>query len=83
MAGTTDPAACRARLDARLIAAHQAGDWVRLVDLYAEAGALADAAGDVDAACFYVTQAYVFALQADDPRANELHAVLKARGREE
>ena len=73
----------RDALDAQLIAAHQAGDLPRLVDLYARAGRLSEADGHIDAACFYVTQAYVFALQADDPRAPDLHAFLMSHGREE
>ena len=53
---------------------------MRLVQLYAEA---ADQAGDVEAECFYLTQAYVFALQTGAPEADSLHARLKAHGREE
>lgn len=73
----------RAELDAALIAADEAGDGPRLVALYAQAADGAEAAGDIDAACFYLTHAYVFALQAGDARASELHARLQARGREE
>ncbi|MFK7941487.1 MAG: hypothetical protein AB8B85_01010 [Paracoccaceae bacterium] len=70
----------RAALDASLIAAHHAGDGGSLVHLYAQA---ADQANDVDAECFYLTHAYVFALEAGAPEANALHARLKAHGREE
>lgn len=80
---TVDPAGARAALDARLIAAHEARDWGALVGLYAQAGESSEAAGSIDAACFYLTHAYVFALQTGDPRAADLHARLKARGREE
>ena len=73
----------RASLDDRLIAAHEACDWPALVELYMQAARSSDSAGDQDAACFYLTHAYVFALQIDDARADELHAELKARGREE
>ncbi|MEM0945000.1 MAG: hypothetical protein AAGI70_13750 [Pseudomonadota bacterium] len=73
----------RAALDAALIAAHEAEDWEALVALYAEAAEGAEAGGDLEAACFYLTHAYVFALQTGDPRADDLHARLKARGREE
>lgn len=79
----TGPDVDRAQLDARLIAAHEANDWVALVELYWQAANSSDAAGDQDGACFYLTQAYVFALQTGDARADELHAELKARGREE
>jgi hypothetical protein len=73
----------RTDLDAALIAAHAAGDQPRLVVLYTQAADTAEAAGDIGAACFYLTHAYVFALQTGDTRAAELHARLKACGREE
>lgn len=67
-------------LDAQMIAAHEAGDQTALIRLYAQA---ADQANDLTAACFYLTHAYVFALEAGAPEASELHARLKAQGREE
>ena len=70
----------RAALDAALIDAHEAGDGWRLVRLYTEA---ADRANDVDAECFYLTHAYVFALETGAPEADALHARLRAYGREE
>jgi len=73
----------RADLDAALIAAHEGRDWAALVGLYAEAADRSEAKGEIDAACFYLTHAYVFALQSGDARAAELHARLKARAREE
>ena len=72
-----------AALDAKLIAAHAAGDGGSLVALYAEAADRAEATGDMDAACFYLTHAYVFALEAGDPAADALHRRLRAHGREE
>lgn len=73
----------RAALDAALIAAHEAADYRRLVTLYAEAAGQAEAADDIDACCFFLTHAYVFALQTGAPEAAELHRRLLARGREE
>lgn len=67
-------------LHARLLAAHAAGDRSALVSLYTEA---AEAANDETAHGFYLTHAYVFALEAGDPRAATLHARLKSSGREE
>ena len=67
-------------LDARLIAAHETGDAAELVALYSEA---ADAAADEVGQAFYLTHAYVFALEAGMSEAAELHARLKAMGREE
>ncbi len=70
-------------LDVRMLAAHAMKDQLALVVLYAEAAERSEAAGDVEAACFYLTHAYVFALDEGDARAVDLHARLKARGREE
>lgn len=66
-------------LDAAMICAHAAGDRAALIRLYAQA---ADGAADLDAACFYLTHAYVFALEAAAPEAQALHARLVAHGRE-
>jgi len=69
-----------ASLEARLLAAHAAGDAGGLVGLYAEA---ADGAAGPDAAAFFLTHAYVHALEAGDARAAGLHARLRRAGREE
>jgi len=61
-------------LDEALIAAHAAGNKTELVQLYTEA---AEAAAG-EAAAFYLTHAYVFALEAGDPRAASLRAALVA-----
>ena len=67
-------------LDAQLLAAHAAGDRDRLVLLYAQAAA---STGDPDAAGFYLTHAYVFALEAGLPQAADLRAQLVEMHREE
>lgn len=66
-------------LDAKMIAAHEAGDKPALVQLYSKA---ADEANDVDASCFYLTHAYIFALDSGAPETEALHARLVAQGRE-
>ncbi len=66
-------------LDTRLLRAHEAGDGPALVTLYQEA---ADQAADTDAACFYLTHAYVFALELDHPDVPVIRARLVAEGRE-
>ncbi len=73
----------RAALDAALIEAHGAGDKRRLVSLYTQAADAAEAKGDIGACCFYLTQAYVFALACGARQAGALHARLLAHGREE
>lgn len=72
-----------ADLDSGLMAAFDAGDGAALIALYGAAGDLHAARGDVDAACFFWTQAYVFALDLGDARARHLRTALIAQGREE
>ena len=66
-------------LNAQLLAAHDAQDSAALIALYTDA---ADGAGDVDTACFFLTHAYVFALEQGDSRATPLRARLIHHGRE-
>lgn len=70
-------------LDAALLAAHHDHDHTTLITLYIQAADQAEKAGDTDAACFFLTYAYVFALEAGSPNASVLHMRLKAHGREE
>ncbi|MFD1511240.1 hypothetical protein [Lacimonas salitolerans] len=67
-------------LDHRLLTAHATGDRTALIAWYTEA---ADTSPDPDAAWFYLTHAYVFALESGAAEAGPLHARLKAAGREE
>lgn len=69
-------------VDAALARAHAEGDLEALATLYAEAGFAREAAGDREAGCFLLTQAYVFALSAGSARAGVLFQALRARGRE-
>ena len=70
------------RLHERILAAHAAGDAATLAGLYRQAAARADRRGGDDAAAFFLTQAYVFALEAGTAAAAELRAALVARGRD-
>ncbi|MCU4653532.1 hypothetical protein N8I71_11875 [Roseibacterium sp. SDUM158016] len=65
-----------AALDAALLAAHARDDRAALIRLYAEASEAATGT----AAAFYMTHAYVFALEAGDPRSAMLRARLVALG---
>jgi len=69
---TTQPS-----LDARLLDAHERGDARALIDLYTEA-----ANAVVEAEAFYLTHAYVFALECGAPEVQALHARLAALGSE-
>ena len=66
-------------LDARLLAAHEAHDLAALVELYSEA---AQGATEDTARGFYLTHAFVFALESGDDRAAALREELVAMGRE-
>lgn len=66
-------------LDARLLRAHEANDRAALIALYTEAGNTAD---NETARGFYLTHAYVFALEAGLDVAQELRAQLVSMGRE-
>jgi len=72
-------AGARAALDTALLAVHGRGDGTALIGLYTQA---AEAADDPVARSFYLTHAYVFALEAGDARAAPLTARLVARGAE-
>jgi len=66
-------------LDERLLAAHARGDRPALVALYCEA---AEAARGDEARYFYLTHAYIHALEDNHPQAPALRARLVAAGRE-
>ena len=68
----------QAELDTEHVEAHVTGDQRALVTLYAQA---ADQARDVDAACFYLTHAYIFALELGHPETADLHRRLATHGR--
>ncbi len=70
-------------LDAALLRAHEQNDMEQLVILYRQAGLSCLDVNDVDAGCFYLTHAYIFALETGTPKADELHEILVAYGREE
>jgi len=71
----------RDALDSALLAAHAEKDTAALITLYTEAANLAEQAGDADAACFYFTHAFVFALESGAPEAASLNKILADRGR--
>lgn len=66
-------------LDQRLLEAHARDDRTALVTLYKDAS---DNASSDDAKYFYLTHAYIFALEAGHPLTRELHSQLKSAGRE-
>lgn len=71
----------RDALDRALLDAHARQDPVALVRLYTLAADERELARDTDAACFFLTQAFVFALESGGPRADELNRRLADHGR--
>lgn len=72
-----------AELDAALLKAHAKSDVAQLIALYQQAGQRNLDQGDVNAGCFYLTHAYIFALEAGVPEANALRKILISYNREE
>ena len=68
-------------LNDALLAAHAIGDNLTLVRMYRRAGEAVLETNEVQG-CFYLTQAYVFALEAGMDVAEDLRTVLVERGRE-
>ncbi|NRB03104.1 MAG: hypothetical protein HRU30_07545 [Rhodobacteraceae bacterium] len=71
----------RDALETALLIAHENNDEEALVRLYTVAGDAAEQRQDIDAACFYLTHAFVFALQIGAPEAVVLNKRLADRGR--
>ncbi len=67
----------------RLLAAYARGDGREMMQIYQAAGRVALDAGDIDAGCFLLTQAYVYGLELGAVEAEELRAILVQYGREE
>ena len=72
-----------ASLDQQLPDAHAKGDRHKLVALYTLAVDQKEAEEDVEAACFFRTQAFIFALESVDTLTAELNQRLVEYGREE
>ena len=71
----------RDEVEAALLQAHQHNDVPSLITLYALAADEREQHGDIDAACFFLTHAFVFALESGSERMLELNQRLVAHGR--
>lgn len=69
------------QLDKDLLQAHADHDAPALIRLYDLAATLAEQRQDHEAACFYLTHAFVFALEHGAPEADMLNRKLYERGR--
>ncbi len=70
-------------LEGRLLAAHQQGDGAELVRLYTQAADMFEGNNQIETACYFLTNAYIFALESGDERALALYKRLVIHGREE
>jgi hypothetical protein len=68
-------------LQEALLAAHAIDDRRALVALYRDAADLAYSAQDIDRECFFLTHAWIFALETDHELVHELFARLDRNGR--
>lgn len=68
-------------LNSALLQAHRVDDIEALVYLYTDAADAEEHESNVDAACFYLTHALVYALQAGLDEHAALRARLQAYGR--
>ena len=70
-------------LDIQIHTAHEACNGEALAVLYRDAGLAEESLGNTDAACYFFTLAYVFALEVgDDVTAIDVRARLVGYGRE-
>lgn len=71
------------RLQRDMLQAHEQDDLAALPALYLAAAQLRESQGDIDAACFFYTHAYVYALDCGDREiADEARSRLKGHGRD-
>ncbi len=70
-----------AALERELLAAHESGDGDALIGLYAVVADKSEASDDIDSAAFFLTHAWIFALERGDERAAALRARLANLGR--
>ena len=70
------------KLDYMLRSAHARNDVEAMVEVYTLAANRSEEAGDIAAACFYLTHAFVFGLQCGSDATRELQMRLWEYGRE-
>lgn len=64
-----------------VIDASERGETAVLIAAYVEAADIVESQGRIDEACFYLTQAYVLALDTNDESEDALDARLISHGR--
>jgi len=63
------------QLQTQILQAHDSHDYLSLIPLYSQAASIAEQHNDIGAARFFLTQAYIFALDNNDAA----HSVLLQR----
>ena len=71
------------RLNTKILDAHKNGNINILVDIYFMLGNEELKKTAIKSGCFLLTQAFVYALEAGDCRAQEIRQILISYGREE
>lgn len=72
----------RSSLHERMLEAHHGNNLPALVSLYTQAADEAEARDEIDAACFFLTHAHIFALEAGHATRVALHERLIRHGRD-
>ena len=70
-------------INENIIAAHKRNDLNNLALLYKSLGMYELEKSNIDAGCFFLTNAYTYALEQNLNSAKKIHEVLKLYGREE
>jgi len=71
------------RLSTEVLAAQACGDHAQLVQIYGTLGHAELALGHELEGAYFLTQAYVYALEGGLPEQHDIHKTLVAYGREE
>lgn len=71
------------QLNTKILDAHKSGNINILVDIYFMLGNEELKKSAIKSGCFLLTQAFVYALEAGDSRAQEIRQILISYGREE
>lgn len=80
-AGTNETPMNKTELDHLLLEAHDHNDHAALIRYYTLAADAREQERDIDAACFFLTHAFVFALESGAAEAKTLNQRLVAHGR--
>jgi len=77
----TEELTAQLALERQLLAAHASSDTAQLAVLYDQAAQAMAGSGNLDAAAYYMTHAYVYALESGIVQAADFAAWLRQHGR--